>query len=274
MIVLSPNLVLAPPAPGGFNANAPIIGWDNRVTLSGVSATSEDVGHPASNLANPSTAERWQSVSLDAQYLTFEVSALQEPVEYVGIARHNFGSGSVAIQVEAEQIDALNTWDVLQPERILADDGPLVFQFEPVLTRRIRLRLGPTGVLPRAAVVYVGRLMRLQRNIYVGHTPLPMARASNVQTNRAESGDFLGRVVLQESLSNGFTLQNLTPAWVRTILMPFLKQAQERPFFFGWRPSDYPDEVGYAWLTNDPQPSNQRPNGMMQVELQLGGVAL
>jgi hypothetical protein len=30
--------------------------------------------------------------------------------------------------------------------------------------------------------------------------------------------------------------------------------------------------VGFAWLTNDPQPMNQRPNGMMQVELQLSGV--
>jgi hypothetical protein len=46
----------------------------------------------------------------------------------------------------------------------------------------------------------------------------------------------------------------------------------ERPFFFAWRPDAYPYEVGYCWLTNDPQPSNALPNGMMSVSLEMAGV--
>ena len=68
-------------------------------------------------------------------------------------------------------------------------------------------------------------------------------------------------------------LRNLTPSFYRTEMEPFIAVAQEAPFFFGWRPFTFPDEVGYAFMTNDPQPSNQRSNGMMQIDLQMGGIA-
>lgn len=274
MIVISPSLVLSPPAPGYGNPNSPVILWDNRVTLNNVSATSASADYPASNLANPSTALRWQSLSTAVQYLTVSLNSLDDPIDSVGIARHNFGSAGVGVRIEAEDVDDPGVWVVISPEVMPADDAPLLFRFTPTSPSQIRVRLAPTGTAPRAAVLYAGAALLLQRNIYVGHTPIHMGRSTNIQSGTSESGDFLGRVVLQESLSTGVSLQNLTPEWVRTYLLPFIRVAQERPFFFAWRPADYPLEVGYAWLTNDPQPSNQRPNGMMQVDLQMGGVAL
>ena len=65
---------------------------------------------------------------------------------------------------------------------------------------------------------------------------------------------------------------HLTPSWYRTNMVPFVEAGRETPFFFAWRPSSYPLEVGYAWLLNDPQMSNQLPNGMVQVELAMGGI--
>ena len=114
----------------------------------------------------------------------------------------------------------------------------------------------------------------LQRRIYVGHTPIPYGRESRVTTGVSESGNFLGRIVLGESLETSVDLQNMTPAWYRAEMDPFIAASKEAPFFFAWRPDSYPRETGYAWMTNNPKPSNQRSNGMMQISLSMGGIAL
>lgn len=266
----SPSLVLI--LQDQLSANNPIIGWHNLVTAGGVTATSSLADYPASNLGNPSTAERWESDSTSEQYLTFDVTTDDE-VDYVAVARHNWGSGEITFSVERYDDDE-EDWIEIFEETMPGGDGPLIARFEPVALAQIRIRLQPGTVKPRAAVVYVGKLLVLQRRIYVGHTPLPYGRSARIQTNESESGEFLGRVVLSEKLETRVSLQNLTPTWYRANLAPFIAASKETPFFFAWRPEDYPDEAGYAWMTNNPQPVNQRSNGMMQVEMQMGGVAL
>jgi len=65
----------------------------------------------------------------------------------------------------------------------------------------------------------------------------------------------------------------LTPQWYRDELDPFFAQRPRRPAFWAWRPSSYPAEVGYVWLSGSPQPSNQRSNGMMSVDFTFEGIA-
>ena len=60
----------------------------------------------------------------------------------------------------------------------------------------------------------------------------------------------------------------------RFLHAPFIVASKEVPFFFAWRPASYPRETGFAWMTNNPKPSNQRSNGMMQISLSMGGVSL
>jgi hypothetical protein len=130
----------------------------------------------------------------------------------------------------------------------------------------------PGSEAPTAAVLYTGALLVLQRRIYVGHTPITMGRTSKITNARSESGNFLGRIVLNEMTETSVSIQNLTPDWYRSQLDPFIRASKETPFFFAWRPGDYANEVGYAWITDDPQPSNQRSNGMMQIDFQMRGI--
>jgi hypothetical protein len=99
-----------------------------------------------------------------------------------------------------------------------------------------------------------------------------MGRSISMSSLRSVNGNFLGRIVLGRKVATQVNLQNLTPDWYRTYMAPFVLAAEEIPFFFAWRPSSYPNEIGYAWLTSDPKPVNQRTNGMMQVDLALEGV--
>jgi hypothetical protein len=121
--------------------------------------------------------------------------------------------------------------------------------------------------------VYAGKLLILQRRIYVGHSPITYAKKTRVATGRSENGQLLGRIVLSESSQTVVELPHLTPDWFRTYMTPFLDFAKEFPFFFAWRPSTYPNEVGYAWMLNDPAMTNQLGNGFVKTSLELGGIA-
>lgn len=278
MIVISRDLALAGMSAvsggGVINSDNPVIGYQQLVTSGNVSATTSESGHPASLLANPSTNLYWKGelASPEAdEYITLSLNTA-EMVDYVGIARHNFGTAQIAVSLEAINDDSPVGWDVIVEEFIPADDAPILMRFVEQAVTSIRIRLRPGTVAPRAAVVYSGKLLVLQRRIYVGHTPITMGLSSRISNGRSESGDFLGRVVLHEVTSTKIDLQNLTPAWLRENILPFLKSANENPFFFAWRPGTYPLEVGYAWLSVDARPVNQSSNGFMNVSFDISGI--
>lgn len=276
-VVLSSSLVLTDTASGGgtINANNPLIGYENLVTTANLSTTTEDGDYPASNLANASTNLRWLgaagSPSTD-EYITLVLDT-NEDVDYVGIAKHNFYTAQITVSLEILDPDASpDTWTEVISEFIPPSDGPILMRFTPQGITSMRIRLQPGSAEPTAAVVYAGKLLVMQRRVYVGHQPMTLNSELSVVSHRSISGNFLGRVVLGEKTAGSLSLQNLTASWVRTYWNAFREAAQNYPFFFAWRPSDYPYEIGYCWLTNDPKPENQSSNGLMSVDLEFEGV--
>lgn len=270
MIVISKDLALAPFP--GINLNAPLLGWQTVATRTRISATSEAAGFPATNLAIPATSIRWQGDTTDEQSIV--VAGIQdEQIDYIGIARHNFASGQIAVAIEIQRsLD--EDYELVMAEFIPTDNRPLLARFMPQFAINVRIRMTPTGgVVPNAAVLYVGRSLLLPRNIYVGHVPIPFAKRVRKTSMIAESGDYLGSVVLSETYQNGIEMQNIPPAFMREQILPFIEAAPARPFFFAWRPLTYPREVSYAWAIGDITPDNQRHNGMMQMSIQMKAVA-
>ena len=276
-VVISSSLVISDTVSGGgvIGADNPVIGYENLITDGNTSSTTEETDYPATNLANVSTALRWQGVAASPvidEYLTFAL-ATAELVDYVGIAKHNFYTGQIAVSVEVlNSATSPASWDEVIAPFIPSSDGPLIMRFTPQAIESIRVRLQPGSAAPRAGVAYAGRLLVLQRRIYVGHTPVNFATVQSLANHYSISGDFLGRIVLSEKTELSVRLENLTPAWYREYLEPFRLAAKTVPFFFAWRPASYPFEVGFVWTTKDPQPANARPNGMMSFSFDCGGV--
>ncbi|WP_424630042.1 hypothetical protein [Bradyrhizobium sp. SYSU BS000235] len=233
-----------------------------------IAADTQDVNFPASNLANPATHLEWRAADSTEQYLTVTVNEV-DPIDYVGVARHNFGTAAIAVSVEG-LIDGV--WIELVPPRILSDDSPLMLRFVAQSLAQIRLKMASGSDAARAAVLYVGKLLDLERKVYVGHTPLPHGRKSNIANGMSESGNFLGRIVLGEWRESTVPLSLISPAWFRTYMDPFLKVAKEVPFFFAWRPSTYPNEVGYVWFTDDPKPAPAGPSNLIALDWALSGI--
>lgn len=249
------------------NPNNPRLCYVNYLSAGNVTATSELNTSPASNLANPSTSFTWQASSTDQQDIDVQLDGLE--VDYIGLARHNLEQvAEIRIQVEVGgEYTTIFDWAFV-PNR-----QALLYLLNPASPDSIRISIRNNPTEPRLAVLYVGQSLVLQRRIYVGHTPITMGRNLSVVGGMSESGQYLGEVIRRESLSTSVSLNNLTASWYRENLNVFFGQRPRKPFFWAWRPEKYPDEIGYAWLSGNPQPSNAQPNGMMEVSFDMEAIA-
>lgn len=265
MIYISDALVLSQ-VEDVLRPNAGRLCWRTLISPGAVTASSETAENPVSNLANPSTAFVWVAEDTEEQYIDIELGTI---IDYIGIARHNLQPSSeirVQFGVGGVFFTAFDWAFVPNRQALLY----LINEAEPDVVR-IGLRGNPTP--PSIGVVYAGVSTELQRNIYVGHTPVTLGRNVQPIGGYSENGQYLGELIRREGRATQVTLQNLTPDWYRGELDPFIAQRPRKPAFFAWRPGSYPAEVGYVWLTGSPQPSNQRPNGMMEISMQFEALA-
>lgn len=273
-VIISGSFVLGSVSDGGevVTSDNPLIGYQNLVTSAILSSTTASASFPVGNIANPATYLRWLGTSVvAAEYVTMAVATANQ-CDYVGIARHNFGTAQIAVSLE---LFIGGIWTQIIAPFIPATDGAILMRFTPqaIVSARVRMQPSLIAVAPTIATIYLGKLLVSQRRLYVGHTPLTYGQVTKVVNGRSEAGQFLGRVIVSSASKSMVDLQNLTPDWYRTYFAPFLIAAREIPFFFAWRPGTYPNEVGYAWITNDPQMQNQRGNGMVKVSMELGGIS-
>jgi hypothetical protein len=281
MIVTSQALVLSP---AGESLATPIIGYHTIATPGTITASTEADGFPASNMGNPSTALRWKAAEEGSppgppaadQYLEVAITDI-EPVDYLAIAVHNMGSGQHVVSVEGS-VGGSPEWFELVQESLQANDDPIVFRFTPQSLTGVRLRIQPSQVteptVPYVSVMYVGKLLVLERGTHSEHVPINLGRKTRVMNGMSETGNFLGRVILSQSRSTSFSLKHLRQTWYRANFDPFVVAAQEVPFFFAWRPQAHPGDVGYVVLTSDVQPTRDFSTATMAVTLQMNGAAV
>lgn len=267
MIVISSSLVLSE---SDFTPDHPIIGYRNIVTIDNVEADGEDALYPVTNLANPATHIRWQSDDVDLQYITVTTGSA-DPIDYVGIAKHNFGSAEIAVSVEGDNGSGFA--ELVAPV-IPGDDAPLLFRFTAGSFSSIRVKLASGLAVPCAAVLQAGKLLVLPRKLWQGHTPIPFGRRQTVVNGRSTNGNFLGSILLGGWTEGSIKAILIRPDYYRAHVDDFLKAAvyDRATFFFGWRPQSHPNEVGYCWATNDAQPVNAAGHGLTEFDMAIEGI--
>lgn len=270
MIVISDDLVLsAEDTASGINSNNPRIGYHNIVTEANVFADTEDPDFPAINMANPATYLKWKGEASTSEQSVGVNSSPAETVNYFAIARHNLGT------IESEYVFEYwngSAWIELTTPRVPADDYVIMHEFPDTFASQFRLRMTSNGDAPEIAVLLIGVVLRMQRRIYVSHSPIVFARESTVSTGVSEEGEFLGRVVRRRMYKSSYSFSNLTPLWYRQYMDPFFHAAVSNAFVIAWRPFTYPTEVIYGWLDGDGKAVNSLPNGMMSASFDVSGI--
>lgn len=282
MIITSSALINSPVEGADLQTlGYPALFWDNVVTVDNLISTTENADFPTTNLVNPSTALLWKGDAdspLTDEYLTVTFGAL--PVDYLAVAKHNFGTIGATVSVEVQVEDSPNGWVEVTTPQTLDDDAPVIFRFaatgdSPPAFTAVRLRIQPVSEAPvntpQAAVLYVGKSLVFERGVQGTYTPLPFGRVFEVSSGRSENSNFLGRVITGERQESSASFLGLSPTWVRTYLDPFLDVSGDRPFFFAWSPLVFPDETGFAWLRNDPQPGFDL-DGYVSIDFDMTGI--
>jgi len=256
----------------------PRIYHHNLVEFTTITADEETTANPATNLSNADTSILWKSGSTNAQKLTV-LFDYTDPIDYVAFARHNFSDGGCVI-TSVEILDPGgdagddNDWTEVVGENILADNLPTVFQFVATASNGLRITLTPGTVEPQAAVMYCGTSLPLPNGLPVGHMPIKYARQSIGYGATANSGDRLGYVELAAELSANIVQRDLDPAWYRANLKDIALLGKRTTFFFAWDPENYPDEVGFCWPISDPMPTINRITGHIDIDINIGGLAI
>lgn len=262
MSIISDALVLTLES---LRSNAGRLCFDNIVNSSNIIASSELDMFPATNMANEATAFGWEAADTTTQTITIENTSVSS-VDYLGIARHNLNQAGLTLTIKFDGVA------VVGPVSVSETQAQLLL-FEQASPSTIELVIEGASNAAKIAVVYVGLSLELERNIYVGHTPITYGRNRNVINGVSQSGEWLGEVVLNETLSTSVELNNLTPLWYRNNLDRYFKQKPRKPCFWAWRPDTYSTEIGYCWVEGNPRPVNARSNGMMDISWNFKGIA-
>lgn len=245
--------------------NAARIGYQS---LSGtISATNEAVGYPATSAGNALTYSYWRPTALPSYWeINFGSS---KTVDYIGIASHELGSSGCVCIAQYWNGSAWIDLYSFAPN----SNTPVMLLFDEITTSRIRIGV-LSGNPPRVGVVYVGKVLTMQRPIYGGHSPITLNRTTVYKNNASESGQWLGRSIRRGGAKTSFNWDNLTADWYRDYFDPFANAARYAPFFIAWRPFTYANEVGYAWTNKDISPSNSGRRNFMSVNISVEGLAV
>lgn len=270
MAVVISNAVIVPAATPNtppFPLSHARIGYTSVATASNVTASSEQAGFPASAAVNGLTYDQWRPASVPATW-TVQLGAAAD-IDYVGIAGHNLASIGGTATVQVSYNDGSSWSDVAStgPQ----DNGPIMFLFSTLRTKLLRVRVTAAENDVQIPVIFAGQALVMQRSIYGGVTPPTMARKTVRLPNESDAGQALGESIIRRGVEFSVDWEYLTPDWVRSSLEPFLKATRAGYFFFAWNPGDYPQEVAYGRLTDDPRPVNMGIAGFMRVSMSIRG---
>jgi hypothetical protein len=238
---------------------------DNIVRGGTVTASSAVAGFPASAAANPLTYEFWRPETVPATWAVDAGAAVT--CNYIGIAAHTLQGAEVEIEYSLDN----STWEKIGSNGP-TNNAPIMFLFAPITARYWRIVV--KNQVSSIGVVYIGQTLDMQRPCFAGLSPINFTRETVIRPNRSESGQWVGRSIVRQGSSMSVSFRHLEYDWYKNNFDPFVEEAREYPFFFAWRPDDYPETVGYVWTAQDITPSTMGIRNLLEVGFEMQGLAI
>jgi hypothetical protein len=244
MALVIGGLSLTPGAGASSTAGSARIGYDNVLERGTVTASSEAAGFSRHNAYDWLTYDFWRPTAGGDQWLAVKTAAGQA-VNYVAIAAHDLHKHGATIKMQASS-DGGTTWtDICEPFGP-ADSGPIMLIFSEVSQKDFRLHVNASAAFS-VGVVCFGKATVLERGLRAGFAPPNLSPESTILNSESEGGQFLGRSLIRKGSTTTVDLDLLTPEWVRSTWLPFMRHAEVKPFFFGWNIEKYRGEVIFGW---------------------------
>lgn len=245
---------------------------DLDLDASDISVSSELSTGPRDAPLRPETFEYWQASALPATWtLDFGTTV---SLDYIALVGHTCGSEGVTVTAAIETGSPLSFLEFSDPVTP-TDDSPILFLDTLRAATRMRLTfsggIGSPANAPRVAVITAGQILKMERSVQSGHSPMPMTRETVMNHTLSRTGTFLGQSFRRSGLRGAASFVGLSADWYRTYFEPFVQEAREFPFLFAWNPMEYPREVAYCWLSDDVTPQQQLA-GLVNVSIKMTGM--
>jgi hypothetical protein len=246
-----------------FPLKNPRILYETVTASASISATS---GTNATYALTPNTWERWIFDGTQSVTITFASSKL---IDSVGIGAAQLAGKSVLVEYSETDTSAF-----IEMQNQTGKNGAMLFLtdgytgYQGYTARRVRITCTGSGT-GSIGVIYAGVALQVSQAIYGSVSPIPLSRVTEYSNSRRESGEWIGRSIKSQGYTGQIKFDKLFADWYRQYFDPFVVAAIEKPFFFSWRPDEYPDEAVYCWTTKDIKPSNNG-GGSNRVSVSFG----
>lgn len=231
----------------------------------GASVTTTGGTNPTYALT-PNTWERW--IFDGTQSITIEF-ATDQLIDSVGIGAAQLTGKTVLVEYSETVGGAF-----VEMQTQAGKDGAMLFLtdgytgYQGYTARRVRITCTGAGA-GSIGVIYAGVALQVSQSIYGSVSPIPLSRVTQYSNSRTESGEWIGRSIKSQGYTGQVKFDKLFADWYRQYFDPFVVAAIEKPFFFSWRPDEYPQDAAYCWTDGDIKPSNNG-GGSTRVSVSFG----
>lgn len=206
------------------------------------------------NAVSGTTFDYWRPDVLGSEAILAADLGATKTVSFAGIAAHTLGQLGASAVIE-HSADG-STWTDSGAGAVSpTEDAACGWRMEPVAARYWRLRV--TGFAPldpvAVGVFFLGNELIMPDRTISGAAPAIRATEVQLQSNVSVGGNILGSQVIAQGSTVSLSLQRVPADFVRDSLPPFMDHfGAGKPFFYGWRPTEYPADLHYCWRSGGP----------------------
>jgi len=236
-------------ATGDGNSRLPRIGYDNVGVGATVTSDSTADGYDPANVFDWKPYTYWKPAASGTHYITVE-PASTPTVDYFAMAQHTLGTNGGTVQLQYSTNGGGAWSDAFDPIAPTTLNEPVWRSFTAITAAdwRVKVVSTPASVI---GVVSFGAVYQPYYGVLQGFAPPKLARNAVVKSTASEAGLFLGRSILRRFLDTSITFNNMDPDDCYNYWLPFMKHAEQYPFFLAWLIEDYPTDI--ALMESDGQ---------------------
>ena len=249
-IVISSGVQSGSGLPASFEQGASFIAYDSFFLRSDASVTvdSEDTGQEIDNGTSWFTyGGGWQTSNFGTHEINVSFLATQTG-QCFALHKHNLFDLGCTVKLQSSQ-DAVTYDDVAGSEQTPPDNSTFFFVADDEVTApfwRIVITGHLTGTL-RIAQIFIGPAFQVFQSPQVGWIPPNLALNDTFINSRSDGGDFLGRSFVRRGSKTSFKIGPIPESWVRSFWLPFMRAAEEHPFYYSWDNVNSGEEVAYCY---------------------------
>lgn len=253
--ISAPNVLTAKP----YSDLPPFPETHGRILYDNLLLESTDItanrGAGANLTLTPNTFEGWSATNdITSSTITFTLPA-NVSMDTFCFGAQNLKNKNTTYVFQTSDTTGGSFTSIGSPELVESNSPKMKIETRDV--RRVRLVItGTTGLDFNINLISAGNSLQLQRPMYSGVRPAQLNAVTDYFNNRSESGEWLGRTIRRRGFETSIDMKRITPQWYREYFSPFVESIKTTPFFYSWRPQDYPDDVVYCWTDSDIKPSN------------------